>query len=59
MASEMESTIEWTNEEEEEPVELWQESPCLYLISSPEYADRVKKSIAVREIADVLRLTGL
>ena len=59
MASEMESTVEWTNEKEDELVELWQERPCLYLISSTEYADRVKKSIAVREVADELRLTGL
>ena len=37
-------------------MELWQERPYLYLISSPEYADQVKKSIAVKEIADVLNL---
>ena len=59
MASEPEATLEWTNKKEDELVELWEERPCLYLISSPEYADRVKKSIAVREIADTLRFTGL
>ena len=36
MASELESTLEWTNEKEDELVELWQERPCLYLISFPE-----------------------
>ena len=48
--------VRWTNEKEDELVELWQERPYLYLISSPEYADQVKKSIAVKEIADVLSL---
>ena len=47
-ALEPEATLKWTDEEEDELVELWEERPCLYLISSPEYADRVKKSKAAQ-----------
>ena len=52
MAFEQEATLEWTDEEEDELVELWEERPCLYLISSPEYGDWVKKSKAVRDIIE-------
>ena len=50
MASELEATLECINEKEDELVELWQERTCLFLISSLEYADLVKKSTTVREL---------
>jgi len=48
----LEATIGWTDEEEDELVELWKEKPCLYLIRSPDYADREKKSKALRDIIE-------
>ena len=48
----------WMQEKEDLLVAAWQERPCLYIISSPEYADRNKKQLALKEIADEIGATG-
>ena len=42
----------WMQEKEDLLVAAWQEKPCLYMISSLEYADRNKKQLALVEIAE-------
>ena len=47
----------WTQQREDELVELWRERPCLSEIKSPECM--VKKSVAIKEIAEALGFAGL
>ncbi|KTG01486.1 hypothetical protein cypCar_00016772 [Cyprinus carpio] len=46
----------WTPEAEETLIELWQESACLYDISSADYHNREEKDRRWREVADALQM---
>ena len=37
----------WTTDKADFLVDLWREKPCLYVISSPQYADRTAKAAAI------------
>ena len=39
-------------------VEMWQQRPCIFDVSSKDFHDRVKRDKAWREIADTLDLPG-
>ncbi|KAI2649408.1 hypothetical protein ROHU_014990 [Labeo rohita] len=46
----------WTPEAEETLIELWQESACLYDISSADYHNREEKDKRWKEVADALQM---
>jgi hypothetical protein len=54
----MDSQTQWSVESEELLIELWQENPCLYDISSKEYANKVAKKKAIDEMAMKLSMSG-
>ena len=43
---------------EERVVEMWEERECLYNIEIKEYADRILKDRALREIAAAVDVSG-
>ncbi|XP_016295371.1 uncharacterized protein LOC107653215 [Sinocyclocheilus anshuiensis] len=49
----------WTPEAEETLIELWQESACLYDISSADYHNREEKDKRWKEVADALQMPAL
>ena len=49
---------EWSHDNEDALVEMYQERPCLYEINSPDYTDMTLKSAAITEIAKSLNMTG-
>ncbi len=46
----------WTPEAEESLIELWQQSACLYDISSSDYHNREEKDKRWREVSDALQM---
>ena len=48
----------WSQEKEQQLIELWQTKPCLYDCSSKGYANRNKKNLAHEDIASKLGTTG-
>ena len=47
----------WVQEKEDLLTAAWQERPYLYIISSLEFADRNKKQLALKEIAEEIEAT--
>ena len=53
-----ENERKWSNTMETTLVEMWQQRPCIFDVSSKDFHDRVKRDKAWREIADTLDLPG-
>ncbi|XP_030237135.1 uncharacterized protein LOC115561314 [Gadus morhua] len=51
-----ENKRKWSNTMETTLVEMWQQRPCIFDVSSKDFHDRVKRDKAWREIADTLDL---
>ena len=51
--SESQSQNAWSEELEDKLVTLWQERPCLFNCTIREYSNKIVKSRAVQEIADI------
>ena len=53
-----ENERKWNNIMETTLVEMRQQRPCIFVVSTKEFHDRVKRDTAWREIADTLDLPG-
>lgn len=51
--------MEWTDEKEDSLIDIWQQHPCLYDISSKSYSNRNEKQKATNEIAEKLCTTAV
>ena len=48
----------WTEDKEDELIEMWRDRPCLFDVGSRGYSDRTAKTRAMEEIAKRLELSG-
>lgn len=49
---------DWNTDLEDKLIEHWQESPCLYDVSSKLYSNRLQKRKSLEEIASKLNMTS-
>jgi Alcohol dehydrogenase transcription factor Myb/SANT-like len=55
---EMEGETKWSVENEEMLIDMWQESPCLYEITSKDYANKVERKKAIDNMAMKLSISS-